>query len=167
MILNALIFIHVILSLIGIVAGFAVVHGLLFSDPPYRGTKQFVASTAATSLTGFFFPFHGFTPGLSVGILSLIALIIASLAAYRHSLAGGWRRAFAITTVIALYFNVFILVIQLFRKVPMLRAIAPTESEPPLQAAQSLVLAIFVAIGIRTVTKTKVVASPQKRETHV
>lgn len=116
MILNALILFHVVLSLIGIVAGFAVVRGLLFSDPPYRGTTLFVATTAATSMTGFFFPFHGFTPGQAVGILSLIVLLIAGLDAYRYSLAGGWRRTFAITTVIALDFNVFIFVIQLFRK---------------------------------------------------
>ena len=168
MILNALTLFHVVLSLIGIVAGFAVVSGLLFSDPPYRGTTLFVATTATTSVTGFFFPFHGFTPGLAVGILSLIVLVIASLATYRYSLAGGWRRTFAITAVIALYFNVFILVIQSFRKVPALHAIAPTQSKVPFQAAQSLVLVIFVAISIRAVMKTIVVAgSPQKKETYV
>jgi hypothetical protein len=162
LILNALTLIHVALSLIGIVAGFAVARGLLFSDPPYRGTTLFVTTTAATSVTGCFFPFHGFTPGQAVGILSVIALLIAGLAAYRHSFAAGWRRAFAITTVIALYFNVFIFVIQVFRKVPALHAVAPTQSEPPFQAAQSLVLVTFVAIGIRAVMKTKVVAgSPQ------
>jgi len=168
MILNALTLIHVGSSLIGIVAGFAVVRGLLFSDPPYRGTILFVATTAATSVTGFFFPFQGFTPGQVVGILSLIVLLIAGLAVYRHGLTGGWRRAFAIAAVIALYFNVFILVIQLFRKVPALHAIAPTQSEPPFQAAQSLVLVIFAAIGIRAVMKTKVVAGgTQKKETYV
>jgi hypothetical protein len=168
MIVNALIPFHVVLSLIGIGTGFVVVRGLLFSDPPYRGKTRFVATTAATSVTGFFFPFHGFTPGLAVGILSLIVLLIACLAAYRYSLTRGWRRTFAITTVIALYFNVFILVIQSFRKVPALHAIAPTQSEPPFQAAQSLVLVIFVAIGIRAVIKTKLIAgSPQEKETYV
>jgi hypothetical protein len=167
MILNTLVLFHVVLSLIGIGAGFAVIRGLLVSDSPYRGTTLFVASTAATSVTGFFFPFHGFTPGQAVGILSLIVLLIAALALYRHNLAGGWLRAFAIAAVIALYFNAFILVIQLFRKVPALRAVAPTQSEPPFQAVQALVLATFVAIGIRTAAKTKVVAGPQKKETYV
>lgn len=167
MIFNALTVFHVALSLIGIGAGVAVVRGLMVSNPPYRGTTLFLASTAATSVTGFFFPFHGFTPGQAVGILSLIVLLIARLALYRHNLAGGWRRAFAITAVIALYFNVFILVIQLFRRVPALQAVAPTQSEPPFQAAQALVLVTFVAIGVRAVMKTKVVASPQKKETYV
>jgi hypothetical protein len=97
----------------------------------------------------------------------LIVLLITGIALYRHNLAGGWRRAFVITAVVALYFNVVILVIQLVRKVPALQAVAPTQSEPPFQAAQALVLVTFVAIGIRTVTKTKVVASPQKKETYV
>jgi len=54
MILNALTVIHVALSLIGIGAGLAVVRGLLVSNPPYRGTKLFLATMAATNVTGFF-----------------------------------------------------------------------------------------------------------------
>jgi hypothetical protein len=53
----------------------------------------------------------------------MILVLFASLAVYRHNLAAGWRRAFAITAVVALYFNVFILMIQLFGKVPVLQAI--------------------------------------------
>jgi uncharacterized membrane protein len=119
-------------------------------------------------VTGFFFPFHGFTPAQAVGLLSLILVVTAGFAVYRHNLAHGGRRTFAVAAVIALYFNVFILVVQLFRKVPALQAVAPTQSEPPFQAAQALVFVIFVAIGIRAVGKTKVVAgSPQKKETYV
>src|SRR5271168_4997955 len=153
MILNALTVIHVALSLIGIGAGVAVVRGLLVSNPPYRGATLFLATTAATSVTGFFFPFHGFSPAQAVGILSLILVLIASLAVYRHNLVGGWRRTFAITAVTALYFNVFVLVIQLFRRVPALEAAAPTQSEPAFQVAQALVFVIFAAIGIRAARK--------------
>jgi hypothetical protein len=35
-------------------------------------TKLFLIATAAASVTSFLFPFHGFTPGQAVGILSLI-----------------------------------------------------------------------------------------------
>lgn len=157
--LNALTFIHVALSLIGIGAGFVVVLGLLVSKPPYRGTELFLTSTAATGVTGFFFPIHGFSPAQVVGVLSLILVLIATLGVYRHHLADGWRRTFAITSVIALYFNVFILVIQMFRKVPALQAVAPTQSEPPFQVAQSLVMLLFVAIGISATKRTRVVAS--------
>jgi len=159
MILNALTFIHVALSLIGIGTGLVVICGLLVSNPPYRGVTLFLASTAATCVTGFFFPFHGFSPAQAVGILSLILVLIAGLAVYRHNLADGWRRTFAITAVIALYFNVFILVIQLFRKVPALQAVAPTQSERPFQVAQSFVFVVFAAIAIRAVIKSGVVRS--------
>lgn len=158
MMLNALTLIHVALSLIGIGVGFAVMRGLLASSPPYGGTTLFLATTAATSATGFFFPFHGFTPGLVIGFFSLILLLIASLAVYRHRLAGGWRRAFAIAAVTSLYFNVFILVIQLFRKVHALQVVAPTQSEPPFRVAQSFVFVVFAVIGIRAVMKTRVAA---------
>jgi uncharacterized membrane protein len=99
-------------------------------------------------VTGFLFPFHKLLPSHILGILSLIALAIAVFARYRRRLAGGWNRAYAISAVIALYFNVFVLVAQLFQKVPALKALAPTQSEPPFKIAQLAVLIIFVLIGI-------------------
>jgi uncharacterized membrane protein len=152
MILNVLTVVHVVLSLIGIGSGVVAIYGLLKAKPPGRLTQVFLVTTAATSLTGFLFPFHGVTPAQVLGVLSLIVLIIASLSLYRKHLQGFWRRMYAITAVIALYFNVFVLVVQLFRRVPALRDIAPTQSEPPFQIAQLAVLLLFLAIGIRAAT---------------
>jgi len=157
MILNALTVVHVVLSLIGIGSGVVAIHGLLKAKTLGRWTQTFLATTAATSLTGFLFPFHDVTPAQILGVLSLIALIIASLSIYRHHLQGIWRRTYAITAVMALYFNVFVLVVQLFRRVPALRAVAPTQSEPPFQIAQIALLLLFAAIGIRVAT-----AKPQR-----
>ena len=95
------------------------------------------------------FPFHGVTPAQVLGVLSLIALIVASFSLYRYHRQGGWHRTYAITAVMALYFNVFVLVVQLFRRVPALSAIAPTQSEPPFQIAQLAVLLLFAVVGIR------------------
>jgi hypothetical protein len=157
MILNAFTVFYVGLSLIGIGSGLVVIYGLLKAARPLPGwTKLFLATTAATSATGFFFPFNGLTPALVLGVLSLVVLLIASLALYRHRLLGTWRRTYAITAVVALYFNVFVLVVQLFRRVPALNAMAPTQSGPPFQIAQ-LVLLLFAAIGIRAAT-----AKPQR-----
>jgi hypothetical protein len=150
--LNALTLFHVVLSLVGIASGFAVVYGLL-SSRVHGWTNLFIWTTVATSVTGFFFPFHKFLPSHGVGILSLIVLAIAILALYRFRLAGGWRRTYAITAVVALYFNVFVLVAQLFLKVPSLNALAPTQSEPPFQIAQGIVLIVFVVLGIRAAMK--------------
>jgi NADH:ubiquinone oxidoreductase subunit 2 (subunit N) len=92
--------------------------------------------------------------------MSLIVLLIASLALYRHRLRGAWRRTYVIAAVIALYFNVFVLVVQVFRRVPVLMAVAPTQSEPPFQITQFAVLLLFAALGIRAVTKNAQRAIP-------
>jgi hypothetical protein len=140
--------VHVLLSLIGILAGFVVVYGLITAKRLDGWTATFLWTTILTSVTGFLFPFHKLLPSHILGILSLIALAIAVFARYRRRLAGGWNRAYAISAVIALYFNVFVLVAQLFQKVPALKALAPTQSEPPFKIAQLAVLIIFVLIGI-------------------
>jgi hypothetical protein len=158
MILNAFTAFHVVLSLIGIGSGVVAIYRWLKAKTPGPRTQVFLATTAATSLTGFLFPVHGVTPALALGVLSLIAPIIASLSIYRHRLQGIWRGTYAITAVMALYFNVFVLVVQLFRRVPALSAMAPTQSEPPFQIAQLAVLLLFATIGIRAAT-----AKPQRR----
>src|SRR5713101_3653829 len=129
--MTALTFVHVALSLVGILSGFIVVFGWLAGKQLDVWTTLFVASTVATSVTGFFFPFHGFTPAIGVGIISLIVLVIAIVALYARHLAGAWRRIYVVCAATALYLNVFVLIVQLFRKVPALKAAAPTQSEPP------------------------------------
>lgn len=153
MILSAFTLFHVILSLIGIGSGFVVVYGLLASKRLDGWTALFLATTVATSLTGFLFPFHQFLPSHGVGIVSLIVLVLAILARYRFRLEGGWRRTYVITAVIALYLNVFVLIAQLFMKVPSLKAIAPTQSEPPFQMTQLVALLLFAALAIRAAIK--------------
>lgn len=140
--------VHVLLSLIGILAGFVVVYGLITAKRMDGWTATFLWTTILTSVTGFLFPFHKLLPSHILGILSLIVLAIAVFARYRRRLAGGWNRAYAIAAVIALYFNVFVLIAQLFQKVPALKALAPTQSEQPFKIAQLAVLIIFVVIGI-------------------
>lgn len=153
MILSAFTLFHVAVSLLGIASGLIVVCGLLASKRLDGWTSFFLATTVATSVTGFLFPFHQFLPSHGVGILSLIVLAIAILARYRFRLAGGWRRTYVISAVIALYLNVFVLIVQLFLKVPLLRAIAPTQSEPPFQIAQAVALLFFAVLAIRAAIK--------------
>lgn len=143
MFLTALTLFHVLLSLIGIASGLLVLYGMLTSNHFHPWTTLFLWTTVATSVTGFFFPIHKLTPGLILGILSLFVLAIAIRARNR------WRRTYVISAVIALYLNVFVLIVQLFEKVPALNALAPTQSEPPFQIAQGVVLLLFVLLGIR------------------
>ena len=151
--MTTLTFAHVVLSLIGIFAGFFVVLGLLTSKRLDGWTALFLASTVATSVTGFFFPFRGITPADVFGIVSLIVLPVAMFARYGRNLAGGWRRTYVITAMIALYLNVFIFIVQSFEKSPRLRALAPTLSEPPFKVTQLVALALFVALTIAAVIK--------------
>ena len=140
--------VHLVLSLVGIGSGAVVLYGMLRAKRMDSGTALFLATTAATSLTGFGFPFHEFLPSHAVGIVSMVVLAGAIVARYVRHLEGGWRTVYVISAILALYLNVFVLVVQLFRKVPALKALAPTQSEPPFLVTQLVVLVVFVALGI-------------------
>jgi hypothetical protein len=144
---------HVVVSLIGIGSGLVVVFGLLKAKPLDGWTALFLVSTVLTSVTGFGFPFDHFLPSHKVGILSLVVLAVAILARYAFHLAGAWRWLYVVGAVVALYFNVFVLVVQAFEKAPALRALAPTQSEPPFLITQLIVLVLFVVLGIFAVNR--------------
>ena len=163
MILTAFTVFHTILSLVAIGSGFVVVAGLIASNPRNGSTRLFWTTAVATTVTGFLFPFHGFTPAIGLGIVSMFVLAIGLAALYRFGLAGGWRRTYAISTVIALYLNMFVLVVQLFQKVPMFKELAPTQSEPPFQIAQLVVLLVFAALGIQAARKFRAEPVPMPK----
>lgn len=139
--------IHVALSLLGIVAGLVVVGGLLAGRRLDGWTGLFLATTALTNITGFMFPFTRFLPSHGVGIISLLILPVVLWARYGKQLAGGWRRVFVVGSVTLLYFNVFVLVAQLFSRTPALIASAPTQSEPPFVITQLGTLVVFLWLG--------------------
>jgi hypothetical protein len=138
---------HVLLSLVGIAAGFVAVFGLIGGRWLGLWMSVFLWTTVLTSVTGFFFPFKGITPGIILGIISLVVLALALLALYGKKMAGGWRTVFVITAVMAEYFNFFVLIAQSFEKVPALHALAPTNSEGPFKIAQLTALILFVVLG--------------------
>jgi len=143
--------VHVIISLIGIASGLIVLAGLLRGQLLTMRNGLFLITTVLTSVTGFGFPYTKPTPGIILGILSLIVLAIAIFALYGRRLNGSWRRTYVITAMIALYFNVFVLVAQIFEHVPAFHALAPTQTEGPFKLAQLLLLVVFaVLIGAAT-----------------
>jgi hypothetical protein len=145
--------VHVIISLVGIGSGFIVIFGMLSARRLNGWTALFLLTTVLTSVTGFGFPFIHVTPGHKVGVISLVVLLIAILARYSFHMAGKWRSIYVVTAIIAEYFNVFVLVVQGFEKVPALRALAPTQSEPPFLVAQLVVMALFIVLTIFAVKK--------------
>ena len=144
---------HVVLSLVGIFSGFIVLVGMLGAKKLDGWTALFLATTALTSVTGFFFPSASFGAPHAVGIISLAVLAVAIFARYVGHLAGHWRWIYVVTAVVALYLNVFVAVVQAFQKLPFLNPLAPTQSEPPFLIAQLVVMAIFIALGILTVRR--------------
>lgn len=153
MLLTILVVFHVAISLIGIFSGFVVLFGLLAGKRLDGWTRLFLVTTVLTSVTGFFFPVHQFMPSHAVGILSLVVLAIAIYARYPRRLAGGWCMAYVITAMIAQYFNVFVLIVQAFQKIPALHAIAPTQADPPFKITQLAVLVVFAVLTILVAVK--------------
>jgi len=145
--------VHVVISLVGIGSGLIVMYGLLTAKRLNGWTALFLLTTVLTSVTGFGFPFDHLLPSHKVGIISLVVLAIAILARYPLRLAGAWRGIYVVTASIALYLNVFVLVVQSFEKVPALRALAPKQNEPPFLVAQVAVLVIFVVLTIMAAKK--------------
>src|SRR5258707_793140 len=129
--MTAFTLVHVVISLIGIGSGFVVMAGFFSAKRLDGWTSIFLTSTVLTSVTGFLFPFHKFMPSYVIATLSLIILAIAFVARYARHLQGGWRTTYVVTSMIAFYFNCFVLVAQLFAKVPSLKALPPPQSEPP------------------------------------
>jgi hypothetical protein len=132
--------IHVAISLIGIAAGLVVVYGFLAGAKLPTVNYVFLVFTILTSVTGFFFPFHGITPGIVVGVISLVVLAIA-VVAWRK----GWSKTYIITSTIAEFFNVLVLIVQSFEKIAPLHALAPKGTEPIANVAKLVALVLFVA----------------------
>jgi hypothetical protein len=153
--LSAFTMVHVIISLIGIVTGFIVLFGLFGSHRMPGMTVLFLLTTILTSVTGFLFPFDKLLPSHMVGIVSLVMLAIACIALYAMKLSGAWRWIYTLTAMIALYLNVFVLVIQSFLKIGPLHALAPSvpPSEPPFAVVQGIVLVFFVIAIIGAVRR--------------
>jgi hypothetical protein len=148
MILQIYTVIHTLISLIAIFTGIVVLFGMLGGKRLDGWTKWFLATAVATTITGFFFPFHGFTPAVGLGIISLPFLAVTIFARYPKYLAGAWRWIFVIGAVICLYFNLFVLVVQAFEKIPALHALAPTQTEPPFKLTQLIVLLVSALLAI-------------------
>ena len=140
-------FIHVLISLIGIATGLVVMAGLIAEKDLWGWTPLFLVTTVATSVTGFGFPVDHLLPSHVVGALSLTVLAVAILARYFH-LRGPWRRIYVACAALALYFNVFVGVVQAFLNIPVLNALAPQQTEPPFLVTQLVVLALFVALTV-------------------
>lgn len=153
--LPALTLIHVLLSLVALGAGFIVLGGLLEGRSRAPATNVFLGTTALTSATGFLFPINGFTPALGVGIVTLAVLVPTMYSLFIRKLAGGSQRVYLIGAVTLVFLNVFVLIAQMFLKVPALRELAPTQREAPFALVQLGALVAFIVLGMRVNARFK------------
>jgi hypothetical protein len=142
---------HVLMSLIGIVSGILVFSAILRNRWLAVWHQIFIFTTLITSVSGFLFPSASFGPPHVIGVISVMALAVAMFA----RLAGRWMNVYLISSLFALYLNVFVGVVQAFQKLPSLHALAPTQSEAPFVVCQMLLLALFVTLGTLAVRRSR------------
>jgi hypothetical protein len=145
--------VHVVISIVALLSGFIIAAGMLTGKRLPGWTALFLVTTILTSATGFLFPSTQLIPSHILGIISLAVLALAVIALYGFRLGRSWRWIYAITAIAALYFNAFVAVVQAFQKFAALKALAPTQSEPPFVAAQLVVLAGFFVLAFLAIRK--------------
>ena len=153
MILQIYTIIHTLISLAAIFTGLIVLLGMIGGKRLDSWTKWFLITAVLTTVTGFFFPFHGVTPAIILGIITVPVLAITICARYSKRLIGPWRWVYVIGAVMTLYFNLFVLVVQLFQKVAALHASAPTKTESPFKLTQIAVLIVSILLAIVAVIR--------------
>jgi hypothetical protein len=139
---------HVLVSVVGIVAGLVVAGGLVSGRRLDGWTGLFLVTTVLTNASGFAFPFVRFMPSYAIGALSLVVLLVVAVARYSKHLNGRWRTVYVVGSVVALYFNVFVLIAQLFHRIPSLIVLAPKQMEPPFLVTQLVVMGVFLWLGV-------------------
>ena len=149
MLFPALTLVHVLISLAAIAYGFTAVFAMIAGRIPKSINSWFLVTTILTSITGFVLPARQFLPSHALGIISLVVLAVAGAGYWKYALEGAWRKIYVIGAWLALYLNVFVLVVQLFRHVPPLTQLAPTQTEPAFQLAQLATLIAMLTIGVR------------------
>ncbi|SEN11617.1 hypothetical protein SAMN02800694_2818 [Luteibacter sp. UNCMF331Sha3.1] len=157
--LNTLTIVHTLLSLIALLLGLGVVAALVQGTERPRLVNWFLVTAVLTTLTGFFFPFNGFTPAIGVGIVSSVVLAVALFARFGKARRGGWRHADTVGLLLTEYFLVFVGIAQAFLKVPALHAIAPTGMETPFKVSQAVLLTATVIVGFLAVRRGRAVAT--------
>jgi hypothetical protein len=151
---------HVLISLVGILAGLVVLVALGRGRHLPAWAFVFLLATVLTSVTGFLFPLKGVTPAVIFGLVSLAVLLPVLYGLYGAGFAGGWRLVYVWGSIFTLYLNCVVLIVQSFQKVPLLNALAPQGNEPPVLVAQALLLALFVWLAVRAVRRFHPLRTP-------
>jgi hypothetical protein len=146
---------HTALSVVALLAGIVVVADLMQGAPVPRWNRLFLITAIATSITGFFFPIAQILPSHIVGGVALVALAVTLVAQFSFGLRGVWRPLSIMGLVASEFFLTFVLVAQLYTRVPGLHALAPTGSEPAFGITQLVVLVFFIYAGFVAIRRAR------------
>jgi hypothetical protein len=142
---------HTIISIVAILAGALALRDIFRAKASSPSISAFLILAIAASATGFVLPLHGVSPAVVIAIVAL-AVLIAVLVSKRHLGRSRSPRWIYVGGLVASeYLLIFVGVVQAFTKIPALKIVAPTQSEPPFAAAQGIVLVAFVVIGVLAV----------------
>jgi hypothetical protein len=150
--LHAFTVLHVITCIVELFAG-AVVVAQMLAGRRSGLNFLFLLTAVLTTITGFMFPYHGPTPAITLGFITLPLLLLAAVAWYTGRLRGVWRVIYIVSMVILFYLDAFVAVVQSFMKIPALHALAPTGKELPFAIVQGLVLLVFIVLGFLAVKR--------------
>jgi membrane-bound metal-dependent hydrolase YbcI (DUF457 family) len=146
--------VHIVLSFVALASGLTVVAGLLAARSLDNLTALYFASSAAADVTGFALSTH-FGIAHYIGLISVVALLVAIVARYVFRLAGIWRPTYAAATVVSVHVLVFFTIGEGFLRIPALNALAPTLTERPFAVAQIAVFLLFVGFAIAAAVRFK------------
>lgn len=120
-----------------------------FAATPSLWTNVFLVLDIIVVITGFMFPFKGFTPAIGTGIAASIILVLMLIGRFAFDLSGVWRKVYALGLVVNVFFLVLVTIAQSFNKLPPLHELAPNGNEPPFGVAQLINLAVFAFVGFK------------------
>jgi hypothetical protein len=154
--ITTLTLVHTGLSFLALAFGIVALRSY-FSATPALWTNVFLVLDILVVVTGFFFPFKGFTPAFGTGIAASVILIAMLIGRFVFGLAGVWRKIYAVGLVANVFFLGLVTIAQSFLKLPPLHELAPNGSEPPFAIAQLINLAIFLWVGWKMWPKTNAI----------
>jgi hypothetical protein len=153
MIVSILTFIYFGLELIAIGAGAMALFRLLTGSLPNKWAVLFLKCSLVASVTALLVPFQHFTLTQEAAMISVYGTGAAVLAWRKFHFMGVWKSIFAWCITLVLYLNIAVALTQAFRRISQFKPLNPTQFDMPFLVTQSVVLAIFVVLGIVTVKR--------------
>lgn len=153
--LSLLGWVHTGFSVLALILGLLVVatfvakrHGGILVTP-------FLLMTLASNVTTLPFFSRDFGIAQKFTILGLILVTVAILARYVFKSGGFWRRMEVVALVLSTWLQVFFTINEAFIRVPSLKVLAPTLSEPPFRFSQLTALAAFVLLALLSAVRQR------------